>query len=168
MDKSLTASAAARTGGDAVTDSTEKDADQNLDQNLDKDPEQRAEQLEQEIEEIRDNLGGLVSELDHRRHRLNPLNAINRNPWPVALGGVVLIGAVLGGIALYGARVRKRESLMGRGQRLRWALQRAMDKPDKVAKEQPNMALKILSAAGTAAAAVVARKFATRIVSRAS
>lgn len=129
-------------------------------------PKKLAEELEHEIEEIRDNLGGLVSELDHRRHRLNPLNAVGRYPWPFAVGGVVMIGLVLGGIAWHSARARERDRLVNRGKRLRDALKRAVEKPEKVAEPPPNLGMKILTAAGTAAAAVAARRLTTRMLAR--
>lgn len=132
------------------------------------DPDKQAERLEQEIEEIRDNLGGLVSELDHRRHRLNPINLLTEHPVPIAIAGVVLVGAIWGGVLLHNARERERNSLVGRSRRLQSALRRAMDKPDKVAEAEPSVGAKILTAAGTAAAAVIARKLATRLIARAS
>ena len=129
----------------------------------DEKPEKRAEQLEHEIEQIRENLGGLVSELDHRRHRLNPLNALSHYPWPVALGSVALVGLVVGGVALHRARERERDSLLNRGKRLQLALRRAVDRPDKVAEAEPDIGMKILTTVATAVAAVAARRLASRI-----
>ena len=126
-------------------------------------PVERAEQLEHEIDEIRDHLGGLVSELDHRRRRLSPVMVVVRNPWPFAVGGVVLVGLVIGGLALRRSRARQRDSWVNQGKRLRSALRRAVDSPDKVAKAEPNIGLKVLSTAAAAAAAVAARQLATRL-----
>ncbi|MBC8134021.1 MAG: hypothetical protein H7X95_13640 [Deltaproteobacteria bacterium] len=128
------------------------------------DPEKRADQLEDEIEEIRDNLGGLVTELDHRRHRLNPLNALEQYPWAIAIGGVVLVGAAWGGIALHNARERERSSWRGRSKQLQATLGRAVDRPDKGPGAGPNVGMKVLTAACTAAAAVVARRLVTRFL----
>jgi len=129
-------------------------------------PSERAEQLEHEIEEIRDHLGGLVSELDQRRHRLNPVAVVGRRPWTFAVSGVVVVGLVVGGLALQRRRARERDSWVNQGKRLRSALRRAVDRPDKVAKAEPSIGMKVLSTAATAMAAVAARRLAIRLFAR--
>lgn len=123
--------------------------------------EKQAEHLEQEIEEIRDHLGGLVTELDHRRHRLNPVTMVRRDPWPFAVGGAVLIGAIVGGIAWRHARTHRRVSWVDRGQRIRALLGLPATEPEK--RSEPSIGRKVLAAAATAAAAVAARRAATRL-----
>ncbi|MEO5767510.1 MAG: hypothetical protein ABIS92_04095 [Polyangia bacterium] len=158
--------------GDNMDNMKDKDiaaaGEVSADPDQEENPEKRAEQLEHEIEEIRDNLGGLVRELDHRRHRLNPLNAISHYPWPVALGSAALLGLVVGGVVLHRARARERDSLLNRGKRLQSALRRAMDKPDKVAETEPNVGMKVLTTMATAVAAVAARRLASRIFAQPS
>jgi hypothetical protein len=134
------------------------------------DLEEHADRLEGEIEGIRDHLDGLVTELDHRRHGLNPRVALARHPWAFAIGGAMLIGLVVGSVAWRNARARERDSWKGRvKQRWRTALRRAPEEqPETTAVGQPSIGMKILTAAGTAAAAVVARRLATRFFARPS
>jgi hypothetical protein len=135
-------------------------------------PAARAERLEQEIEEIRDHLGGLVTELDHRRHRLSPAAIIRRNKWPLAIGGAILVGAAVGSMVWRHARAQPTLSLVDRSKRLgadaRAYLGRAGDKPRAVTVEPPRIGMKILTAAATAVAAVAARRLATRFFARTS
>jgi hypothetical protein len=129
-------------------------------------PGERAEQLVHEIDEIRDHLGGLVSELDQRRHRLKPVAVLRRNPWPFAVGGVMVVGLVIGSLALQRRRARERDAWVNQGKRLRSALRRAVERPDQVAKVEPNIGMKVLSTAATAMAAVAARRLAIRLFAR--
>jgi hypothetical protein len=128
-------------------------------------PEKEAERLEHEIEEIRDHLGGLVTELDHRRHRLNPVSIVKRDPWPFAIGGVVVIGAILGGMAWRNARAHRRGSWEGRAQRLRATLGLTRES-QPAGNAAPSIGTRILGAAASAAAVIVARRIATRAFAR--
>ena len=132
-------------------------------------PDQPAERLEQEIEQIRENLGGLVNELEIRRHRLNPVAVMTRNPWTLAIGGAVVLGAIVGAVAVRRAKARRQrawssraQAAVERGKRLRQALARAIDATDKVATPEPPIAMKLLTAAATAATAVAVRRLANR------
>ncbi len=118
------------------------------------DPEKRAAELEQKAEAIRDNLDGLVAELDYRRHE-----AVRRWAKPLAIGAAVLGAGVVG--LLVWRRVRRRPSRLGR---LRAAIERAMAHPDRVAKTTPSMAKKIAAAAGTAGVSVAARRLVSRVL----
>ena len=123
--------------------------------------DKEAERLEQEVEQIRGHLGGLVSELNHRRHEAMDLGLqARRYAIPLALGAVALLGLVAGGVALSIHRSRRRRRLPARLARLRQALARMVDRPERVARPQPSVGLKILAAAGAAAASVVGRRLA--------
>jgi hypothetical protein len=106
--------------------------------------------LEAQAEVIRDNVGALVGELDRRRKRLVP---------PLVASGLVMLGLAVGAAWLLG------RAAPSRARRLQEALRRATDHPERVAREQPNVAKKILAAAGAAAASVAARKLAQRWLS---
>jgi hypothetical protein len=56
---------------------------------------------------------------------------------------------------------------MDRGQRL-LALGRVVDRPDEIAREQPSIGKKILTAAAVAVVGVVARRAAIRFLARSS
>jgi hypothetical protein len=131
--------------------------------------ERRAEQLQHEIEDIRDNLGGLVSELDHRRHEaLNLGIQLRRHALPLAIAGIAVIGLASGAIALAMRRSRARGRLPARAARLGQALQRMVRHPERQAPPPPSLGLKLLAAAGAAAASVVGRRVAQRLLAERS
>jgi hypothetical protein len=81
-----------------------------------------------------------------------------------------VLGAIVGAIAVRRARARRQrawssraQAAVERGKRLRQALARAIDEPDKVAKPEPPIAIKLLTAAATAATAVAARRLANQL-----
>ena len=112
-------------------------------------PEERAATLEGEVEAIRDDLGDLVGELDRRRHR-----AVK----PLAIGAIIVAGVCIGGYVLWRA-LRARPT---RAARVRTALERATAHPERVAESKPSVPQKVLVAAASAVAAVVARRAAER------
>jgi hypothetical protein len=118
------------------------------------DPEQRADELEQKAEAIRDNLDGLVAELDYRRHE-----AVRRWAKPIAIGAAVLGAGVVALIVW--RRSRRRPSRL---ERFRAAIGRAMAHPDRVAKTTPSMGKKIAAAAGMAGVSVAARRLVSRVL----
>lgn len=129
------------------------------------DPADEADRLQHEVEAIRGNLGGLISELDHRRHEMFDIRGqVRRHVLPVAIGGALVVGLIAGGIALAVVRKRRRDALPSRLRRLRRAVARMIDEPDRVAKGDPNMALKIVTAGGTATASVLGKRLASRLV----
>jgi hypothetical protein len=127
----------------------------------------RSDQLQHDIEDIRENIGGLVTELDHRRHdAFNVKRQIRRHgPW-LALGGLALVGLIAGGTLLARRRARARRRLPVRAARVAQALVRLVKDPERQAPPPPSVGLKILAAAGTAAASVLAKRLATYLVER--
>lgn len=119
-----------------------------------KDPEKRADQLEQKADAIRDDLDGLVGELDKRAH-----NAMRRYVKPIAIGAAVLVAGIVS--LLVWRRVRRRPSTLDR---LGSALRRAAAHPDRVAKPSPSIAKKIIAAATAAGASVAARRLVGRVL----
>jgi len=120
--------------------------------------------IEREIEAIRGHLGGLVTELDHRRHGLNPIVAAKRHPAIFAVAGVMLTGAVVTAILVHNARKRRRHSWLGRGKRLTSTLNELMQ--GKAAAASPNLGVSMLSALATAAAGVVGKRMVMQFFSR--
>jgi hypothetical protein len=113
-------------------------------------PDQAAEQLERKVGAIRENLDGLVTEFDHRRHRI-----ARRYVRPVALVLAVAGVGALGAFVWYRAS-RKPPSRIAR---MRVALARAMAHPDRVAAPaQPSIANRVAAAAAGAAVSIGVRR----------
>jgi len=119
-------------------------------------------EIEGEISEIRGRLDQSLAELDRRRHEATDVKLqIRRHPGVVAAaGGVVLL--LLGGVAYAIWAARKRDEPINKAKRLRLAVSRMIDQPQKVAKPEPTVPQKILAAAGTAAATMITRKLIER------
>ncbi|RIL05728.1 MAG: hypothetical protein DCC71_09245 [Proteobacteria bacterium] len=91
--------------------------------------------IESEIHAIRDDLSGLMSELDRRRHaaldwRLQLRN--HRRELMIAAGGLAL--AVAGGVAVRHAMRQRRQQPIARVQRLGHALDLILQDPDSLAR----------------------------------
>ena len=125
-------------------------------------PENGPHELEGEISEIRGRLDHSLAELDRRRHEATDIKLqIRRHPGAVAAaGGVVLL--LLGGVAYAIWAAHRREQPMNKAKRLRLAVSRMIDEPQKVAKAEPTVPEKILAAAGTAAATILVKKMMER------
>jgi len=117
-----------------------------------------ARQLQADIVALREDLGGLVGELDRRRHELTNVGLqLRRHAGAAALTGVALV-ATAGGMVWLGIwRARRRATLASRAGRLREAVGRMVDRPERVAAEQ-TVPGKIVTAAATAALATLVRK----------
>jgi hypothetical protein len=127
--------------------------------------DKRPEELQREIETIRDNIGGLVSELDHRRHEMFDVGGqLRRHGAALAIGGLVLAGAIAGGLLLARRRARARQSVPGRAVRIGNALARIVKHPERQAPPPPSVGLKILAAAGTAAASFLVKRLLQRLI----
>ncbi|HVV48810.1 MAG TPA: hypothetical protein VHO06_04050 [Polyangia bacterium] len=116
--------------------------------------------LQRQIEAIRDDLAGMVGELDRRRHALFD---VRRHPLPLVAVGAALAALAGGGIALAVVRRRRRARLGARLERLQQALARMIDKPQRVA-VVPGAGRKVAGAAGAAVASVLAKRLAGRLL----
>ena len=124
-------------------------------------------EIEGEISDIRGRLDQSLAELDRRRHEATDVKLqIRRHPAAVAAaGGVVLL--LLGGVAYAIWAAHRRQQPINKAKRLRLAVSRMIDEPQKVAKGDPTVAEKILAAAGTAAATMLTKKLIERAINAA-
>ena len=130
------------------------------------DTRQDVDKLEQDVDLIRANLGDLIGELNNRRRdALDIKLQFQRHAGRLVLVGVVLIGMVAGGVALFVASVRRRRSFRVRAGRLGSALRRALAHPEHVAERRPSVQRKIAAAGGSAMAAAIGKRIARRLVS---
>jgi hypothetical protein len=115
-----------------------------------------------EIDTLRNELGGLVAELDRRRHEAFDLRLQLRKHPLLAAAAATAAALVLGGalaLAVHGRRERRRPAV--RARETRRALARLFDHPDRVGSE-PSFANKV----GTAVAVAIATAVAKRLVDR--
>jgi hypothetical protein len=123
--------------------------------------------LERDIREIRGNLGGLIGELDHRRHEAFDLRRqLRRHGVMLGLGVLAAAGLIATGILFHRERERRRRSLPARVAALRQAVRRMIADPDRVVESRPRVRNKILAAAGASVASVAGRRLAQRILGR--
>jgi ElaB/YqjD/DUF883 family membrane-anchored ribosome-binding protein len=135
------------------------------------DPAEKAERLEKDIEDIRDNLGNLVGELDHRRKEAFDIRLqLRRHPWPLAIGAVAVVGLVAGGLIWRHARRPRYPRLAKRWRDVRQAVAlaagRARPEPSPRTRAKVSVPKQIAAAAGASLASVVARRLAERFVRR--
>jgi hypothetical protein len=124
--------------------------------------EEQAEALQNDIDRTRGNLDVMLNELDRRRRRLfNLPEQLSRHAIALAIIGVGLLGAVTGSWALAVRRRRRRDTIGARITRLRQAVARMVDAPERVARS-PSPSAKIATAGATALASVVAKRLAER------
>ena len=117
-----------------------------------------------EITTLRDELGGLVAELDRRRHEALDLRLqVSRHP--VLVGTVATVAAILvgGAIALAVRNARRRRRPAVRAREARAALARLFEHPRRVAAE-PSIGNKIATAVGVAIATTLAKRLIERSV----
>lgn len=117
-----------------------------------------------EIEALRGELGGLVEELDRRRHEAFDLGLQARRH-PVAIAVAATAAAlVVGGLLAYAARDRRRRRRpSARARETRRALARLLDNPERVAAE-PSVANKVATAVLTLVATTLAKRLVDRKV----
>jgi hypothetical protein len=130
------------------------------------DPSRDPGDLEAEIMRRRGELTSLVAELNRRTHELTDVGLQMRRHALGFTGAVLAVTAVAAGsIALGMWRARRRNALMARGGRLREALGRIVDRPERVAVE-PTVTQRIIGSAGSAAAAFLIRAALERAIPR--
>lgn len=131
-------------------------------------PKLGQDELVREISTVRTDLTETIGELDRRRHELFDIRRqLRQNPIRLLAVAAALLAIAVGGISLEVARRRRRERLGPRLSRLEEALRRLVAHPNRVATD-PGVGRKIVGAAGAAAASVVARKLAQRLVGKQS
>ena len=121
-------------------------------------PRESSRQLEGEIAMLRDELGGLVAELDRRRHELTDVKLqAKRHALGTTLTAVGLLASAAGFVWLGAWHARRRRTTTARIGRLREAVSRMVERPERVAAE-PSVPARILTAAATAAVATAMKK----------
>ncbi len=120
--------------------------------------------IEAEIGRRRRELTSLVTQLTRRGHELTDVGLqVRRHALGVAVS-VLTVGAVVAGsIALGVWRGRRRDTVTARGGRLREAVGRMIDRPERVAVE-PTATQRIIGAAGSAAAAFLIKALLERAI----
>jgi hypothetical protein len=130
-------------------------------------PEEATKALEAEIAVVREELGELVAEMDRRRHEaLDIRRHLRRHAVEITLTAIGLVGAATGFVWLGMWRARRRERLTSQADRLRRAMTRMIDRPERVAAE-PTVPAKIVTAAANAAVATLIKKALDRAVQHA-
>ena len=111
--------------------------------------------IEEEIRRRRVEIGALAAELGRRRRELtSPRWLLRRHAVGVAVAVLAVGAAAAGSIVYRGRRGRRADTLVARGGRLREALGRMIDRPERVAIE-PTATQRIIASAGSALAAFV-------------
>jgi len=124
----------------------------------DQTPRARAETLGSEIAVVRDELDRLVAELDRRRHNaFDVRRQLGRHAFGLTLTGLALVTTAAGGVWFNGWRKSRQARLPAQAGRLRQAVVRMTEHPERVAAE-PTMAGKIVTAAASAAVAALVKK----------
>jgi hypothetical protein len=115
-----------------------------------------------EIDVLRDELGGLVAELDRRRHQALDLKyQVSRHPLlvaTVATAAALLVGSV---VALVIRDARRHRRPTERARDVRDAVSRLVSRPREVA-SQPSISNKLVTAVGVAIATTLVKRFLAR------
>ena len=123
-------------------------------------------EIESDIEHLRTRLDRSLAELDRRRHELTDVKLqMRKHPAAFIGAGAVLI-LMLGGVGYAVYRSRKRQELPAKAKRLRIAIGRAVDAPEKVARGEPPVWEKIAAAVGTTIAVSLTKKLIDRAWNR--
>jgi hypothetical protein len=115
-----------------------------------------------EIKEVREELDGLLGELDRRRHEaLDVPLQLRRHAVGASLTLVALVATAAASVWLTIWRRRRRNRLSAQAGRFRHALSRMTEHPERVAAE-PTIPAKIATAAANAAVAALVKKLLER------
>jgi hypothetical protein len=125
-----------------------------------------AKDLGTEIAGVREELDTLLGELDRRRHEaLDVTLQLRRHAFGASLTAVAFVATAAGSVWLALWRRRRRERPAAQAGRLRHALSRMTEHPERVAQET-TVTTKILTAAANAAVAALVKKALERGVER--
>ena len=119
-------------------------------------------EIEREIDHLRTRLDKSLAELDRRRHELTDVKLQMRKHPQIFLGAGAAVALVVGGIGFAIWRAHKRDEVPQKAHRIRIALGRAVDKPEKVARGEAPAWEKILAAVGTTVAVSLSKKLIER------
>ena len=123
------------------------------------------ESLEQEVEAIRGNVTQIASELDHRRHELFDWRLqLRKHASAIALAATAAALLVGGTIGWRTWHRRRNTRPLNKVRQLRLAFLRVVAHPERVARPQPSLGAKALSAAVTGTVGVLAKSLTQRIV----
>ena len=124
----------------------------------------KPEEVAGEIDVLRSELGGLVAELDRRRHEAFDVR-LQLGRHPLVLAGVATVAALAvgGAIAIVVRNARRRRRPAARVREVRAALGRLADHPRRVAAE-PSISNKLLTAALVALATTLVKRLTERAV----
>jgi hypothetical protein len=127
-------------------------------------PEELVGRVEGEIDMLRSELGGLVAELDRRRHEAFDLG-LQARKHPLLVASIATVAAILvgGSIALAVRTRRERRRPSVRAREARHALSRLFEHPDRVAAE-PSIPNKVVTAVAVALATALAKRLLDRAV----
>ena len=120
-------------------------------------------QIKADIVRRREELTTRLTQLKQRGHDLTDVGLqVRRHALGFATTFLAVGGVAAGSIALGVWRVRRRNTLIARGGRLREALGRMIDRPERVAAE-PTVTQRIIGAAGSAAVAFLIKAALERV-----
>lgn len=141
----------------------DKSRDENRSENQSAAPS--PDELVERVESARARLDTLVSELDQRRHVVTNLKHQMRQHPLAVIGGALAVLGLAGAITAFAvARARHNRELGVRARRLAAAFGRIARRPDKVARSEPNIGKKVLSAAATTLASLAVQQLGKRLL----
>jgi hypothetical protein len=127
---------------------------------------QAADELEGEIGHIRSRLGRSLDELDRRRHELTNIKLqVRKHPVVVIAAGLFLL-SLAGGVVYAIWTARRHPDPFIRARKLRRAVSRMVDEPDRVARSDPSVREKVLAALGGTVATMMAKQLLGRAFGR--
>jgi hypothetical protein len=118
-------------------------------------PKQRAREIEGEIDDIRRSLDRDLSELDKRRHEATDWRLQLRRHPGLGIGALALVG----GLVAVSIAKRRREPPNRRAQRIGLALRRGYEHPEKVARKELSVPVKLLAAVAISLGTSLAKKY---------
>jgi hypothetical protein len=128
-------------------------------------PRETTRRLDQDIGTLREELSGLVAELNRRRHNaLDVRLQLQRHAPGIAVAAAGAVVAAVGTAWLGARRARQRDRLGARAGRLRHAVSRMIDRPERVAVPRPSLIAQIATAGATAIVVGVSKRIVNRFL----
>ena len=129
------------------------------------DSEAEPKDLERDVEDIRDNISGIVGELERRGHELFDWRLqLRKHAFLIAaVGASCLVGFGLT-LAVGAARRRRRKKPLVKARQLRDAVSRMIEHPELVAQPHPSISRKAIAAAVSAMTGVLIKDLARRML----